>query len=50
MGDVMDITEWLHHRQHTVNMWCDQTVSGLTVNDIAADDASSNFCHWVDIQ
>jgi len=40
MGDVMGITEWLHHRQCTVNMSCDQTVSALTVNDTAA---SSNF-------
>lgn len=45
----MDITEWLHHRQRTVNMWCDQTVSGLTLNDTAAN-ASSNFCHWVYIK
>jgi len=40
----MDFTERLRHRQRTVNVWCDQTVSGLTVNDTAA---SSNFCHWV---
>jgi hypothetical protein len=46
MSDVMYITEWLYHRQHTVNMWCDQTVSVLTVNDTAAD-AISNFHHWM---
>lgn len=46
MGDVRDITEWLYHRQCTINMWCDQTVSVLTVNDTAAD-ASSDFRHWV---
>jgi hypothetical protein len=46
MSDVMDITEWPYHRKRTINMWCDQTVSVLTVNDTAAD-ASSDFCHWV---